>query len=229
VLLIAETPVLRMPRQSNDIKELGQRLVAHAYPEFEGRDFTINTGNLRSYGQVRWSDTGGIHITCHQDVIRWPEPAIIGLLAHEISHPAKGSSSEEGTDRDVINRGLGHYLAVERAFVNKYEDHRISRGRDRYLGFQSVKELLNNHEHRIMGSLLEDFKILPSRNAAKYRLLHDMAIHDAVGHFILMIDGQSIRVEGASSDSDIKLLFRDEVLYVYVDDDVATQVPWYET
>jgi hypothetical protein len=215
-----------MPRQLNDIKELGHRLVAHAYPEFEGRDLKINTGNLRSYGQVRWSDAGGIQITCHQDVIEWPEPAIIGLLAHEISHPAEGSSSEERTDRDVINRGLGHYLAVERAFVNKYEDHGISRGKDRYLGFQSVRELLNEHEQRIMENLLEDFKILPSKETRKFRLFHDTAIHDEIGHSILMIEGQSIRVEGARLNSSIKLLFRDEILYVYADDDVVAQVPW---
>jgi hypothetical protein len=225
VLLIAKTPGLTMPRQPNDIKELCSRLVAHAYPEFENRDFTVKAGKLRSYGQVRWGDAGGVQITCHQDVIRWPEPALIGLLAHEISHPAAGRSSEEGTDRDVINRGLGHYLAIERAFVNKYDDHCIGRGEDRYLGFQSVRELLNDHELRIMGNLLEDFKILPSKAATKFRLLHDTAIHDGIGHSILMIEGQSIRVDGASPSSDIKLLFRDEILYVYADDEVVAQVP----
>ncbi|MHA1939376.1 MAG: hypothetical protein ACXABV_10675 [Candidatus Thorarchaeota archaeon] len=217
-----------MPEQPNDIKELGHRLVVHAYPEFDSRDFTINTGNLRSYGQVRWGDVGGIQITCHQDVIRWPEPVLIGLLAHEISHPAEGSSSEEGTDRDVIDRGLGHYLAVERAFVNKYDDHSISRGKDRYLGFQSVRKLLNGHEERIMENLLEDFRILPSKETTKFRLLHDTAIHDGIGHSILMIEGQSIRVEGARPNSDIKLLFRDEILYVFVDDEVGAQIPWHE-
>jgi hypothetical protein len=226
VLLIANTPGLRMPRQLNDIEELGHRLVAHAYPEFEGRYLAINTGKLRSYGQVRWSDTGGIQITCHQDVIKWPEPALIGLLAHEISHPAGGSSSEEGTDRDVINRGLGHYLAVERAFVNKHHDHSISRSKDRYLGFQSVMELLNDHEHRIMENLLEDFKIIPSKESSEFRLLHDTAIHDEIGHSILMIEGQSIKLEGARPNSDIKLLFRNETLHVYADDAVVAQVPW---
>ncbi len=228
MLLIAKTPGLRMPRQLNDIKELGHRLVAHAYPEFDGRDLKIDTGKLRSYGQVRWSDAGGIQIICHQDVMEWPEPALIGLLAHEISHPAEGSSSEEGTDRDVISRGLGHYLAVERAFVDKYGDHIISKGKDRYLGFQSVRELLNDHEQRIMENLLEDFKILPSKETRKFRLIHDTAIHDEIGHSILLIEGQSIRVEGARPNSDIKLLFRDEILYVYADDDVVAQVPWRE-
>jgi hypothetical protein len=218
-----------MPNHSNDVRELGRRLVAFAYPEFEGRDVKVITGNLRSYGQVRWSDDGGISIICNRDVVKWPEPVIIGLLGHEMSHPAKGvHSSEENTDLDVISRGLGPYLAVERAYVNKYEDHRIGKGKDRYLGFQSIRELLNDHEQTTMRHLLEDFRITPSRGLNEHRLVHDTAIHDEVGQLILMIEGQAIRVEGVRTDSDVKLLFRDEVLYVYVDDEVATEVPWHE-
>ncbi|MFW9887860.1 MAG: hypothetical protein ACFFER_06745 [Candidatus Thorarchaeota archaeon] len=217
-----------MPAQSNDIGELGRRIVFHAYPELAGRDIEATTSNLRSYGQVRWSDTDRINITCHQDTVCWPEPAIIGLLAHEISHPAKGKySSEETTDLDVIDRGLGHYLATERAYVNKYEDHTVRGCKDRYLGFQSIRELLNEHEKGMLEKLLEDFRIIPSKKTTRFRLIQDTAIHDDVGHTTLMIEGQSIRVKGVGADSDLKLLFRDKVLYVYADDEVVVKVPWH--
>ncbi|MHA2069506.1 MAG: hypothetical protein ACXABY_34520, partial [Candidatus Thorarchaeota archaeon] len=72
-----------MPEQPSDFKKLGRRLVAHAYPEVSQKKVIIKTSKLESYGQVRWSDVGDIRITCHQDIINWPEPAIIGLLAHE--------------------------------------------------------------------------------------------------------------------------------------------------
>ena len=146
-----------------------------------------------------------------------------------MSHPATGRiSSEEATDREVILRGLGHYLAVERAFVNKYNDHKTSGGKDRYMGFQSITKLLNDHEYRIMEHLLEDFKILPFRASTKFRLLHDTAIHDGIGQSVLMIEGQAITVKGARPESDIKLLFRDEILNIYADDEIVAQVPWTE-
>ncbi|MFX1263177.1 MAG: hypothetical protein ACFFAZ_13900 [Promethearchaeota archaeon] len=217
-----------MPVQSNDIGELGRRLVFHAYPELAGRNIEVSTGNLRSYGLVRWSDAGRISITCHQDALYWPEPAIIGLLAHEISHPAKGKdSSEETTDLDVIDRGLGHYLATERAYVNMYEDYTVRRRKDRYLGFQSIRKLLNDHEIVMLEQILEDFRIIPSKKTTRFGLIHDTAIHDGVEHSTLMIEGQAIRVKGVRAGADLKLLFRDRVLYVYADDEVVVKVPWH--
>jgi hypothetical protein len=213
-----------MPEQPIDLKRLGRSLLTHAYPEFNERGIVIETGKLRSYGQVRWSDTGEIQIMCHQDIVRWPEPAVIGLLAHEISHPAiEPNSSEEATDRDVISRGLGYYLAVERV----YDDHRIGGGRDRYLGFQSIRKLLNSHERCTLENLLEDFNILPGEST-RLRLLHDTAIHDGLGQSILMIEGQAIQIEGTQPDSELKLLIRDEFLYVYADEEIVAQVPWQE-
>ncbi|MFW9803563.1 MAG: hypothetical protein ACFFFC_12960 [Candidatus Thorarchaeota archaeon] len=216
-----------MPVQSSDIGKLVRRLVVHAYPELAGRNIRACAGALKSYGQVRWSDVGAINITCHQDVMGWPEPAIIGLLAHEISHPAKGhDSSEEATDLDAISRGLGHYLAVERAFVNKYKDHVIEKGKDRYLGFQSIRELLNDHEGRVLEQLLEDFRILPSKRRELFKMMHDTAIYDGTVHSILMIEGKAIRVREIRADYDLKLLLRDDILYVYADDEVIAEVPW---
>ncbi|MFX0056056.1 MAG: hypothetical protein ACFFAX_08455 [Promethearchaeota archaeon] len=216
-----------MPVQSNDISNLVRRLVVNAYPELANRKIKVRAGALKSYGQVRWSDVGGINITCHQDVIDWPEPAIIGLLAHEISHPGKGQDScEEATDLDVISRGLGHYLAVERAFVNKYEDHVVERGKDRYLGFQSIRDLLNAHEERILEQLLGDFRILPLKRRELIKLMHDTSIYDGTGHSVLMIEGKAIRVGEIPANSDLKLLLRDDILYVYADDEVIAEVPW---
>jgi hypothetical protein len=219
---------IRVPVHLNDIGLLGRRLVFHAYPELAGRNIEVRTGNLKSYGQVRWSDAGRINVTCHQDIGGWPEPAIIGLLAHEFSHPAKGQdSSEEETDLDVINRGLGHYLAVERIFVNKHEDYTIGRGKDRYLGVRSIRELLNDHENELLEHLLEDFRIAPSRKRKGIRRIHDTAIHDDIGHSTLMIEGHAIRLRGAHADSDLKLLLRDEIFYVYVDEEVVARVSWH--
>jgi hypothetical protein len=217
-----------VPVHLSDTGLLGRRLVFHAYPELAGRNIEVNTGNLKSYGQVRWSDAGGIDVTCHQDVVGWPEPAIIGLLAHEFSHPAKRQdSSEEATDLDVINRGLGHYLAVERTYVNKHEDYTIGRGKDRYLGVRSIRELLNDHEKGLLEHLLVDFRIAPSRKREGFRRIHDTAIHDDIGHSTLIIEGHAIRLGATQADSDLKLLFRDEILYVYVDEEVVARVPWH--
>ncbi|MHA2140482.1 MAG: hypothetical protein ACXADC_07405 [Candidatus Thorarchaeota archaeon] len=218
-----------MPAQSSDFKELGRKLITHAYPELSGRNVIIKTGRLRSYGQVRWSDAGAIIITCNRNITNWPEPAVIGLLAHEISHPILGrKSSEEATDMDVIKRGLGHYLAVERAYVSKYNDHDINRNRDRYLGFQSVSHNLNNHERLIMENLLEDFNILPSKESKGVRLIHDTAIHDDTEQSIMMIEGKTIMLKGARPNSDIKMLFRGEVLFIYADDEIVAEIPWHD-
>jgi hypothetical protein len=109
--------------------------------------------------KVEWGGSGpnAVVISSHDktDIIRfnrsildWPEPASCGLLFHELSHIALGANihSEHQADRDVIERGLGPYLAIERLLTNKIDDHIVREGEDRYLGYESIRNLLSSVE-----------------------------------------------------------------------------------
>lgn len=108
--------------------------------------------------------------------MRWPDPAIIGLLAHELSHPVVGDTqqAEYRTDCDVLERGLAVYLAFERAYIGRYHDDRLNH-EDRYLGFLSIREKISTRECGWLDRLLGDFGLVPSRRPRIYE------IHDVVG------------------------------------------------
>ena len=57
-------------------------------------------------------------------------------------------------------RGQGHYLAIERAFTNKYSDHVLRDGADRYLGYTSICKLLKFQEVQQLDSLISDIGIV---------------------------------------------------------------------
>ncbi len=74
---------------SSDLMDLAQRLVFHAYPELSQAKISIRYDNVLSYAYVRWSGRGDIQVTCNFNSEGWPEPAILGLISHELSHPAQ--------------------------------------------------------------------------------------------------------------------------------------------
>ena len=100
-------------------------------------------------------------IRCNRAVRNWPEPALNGLLSHELSHLALGSKmhTELQADKDVIARGLGHYLAVERAFTNKHSDHVLREGEDRYLGYTFIRKLLKYQEVQQLDTLMSNIEL----------------------------------------------------------------------
>jgi len=56
----------------------------------------------------------------------------------------------------VIARGLGCFLAIERAFTRKYADHIIGNGKDRYLGYESIRKLLTSGQVTQLDILMSD-------------------------------------------------------------------------
>ena len=89
-------------------------------------------------------------------------PALYGLLSHELSHIALGVNlhSEFQADRDVIERGLGPYLAIERLFTNKHSDYILREGEDKYLGFISIRKLLSPDEVHQLDTLISEIGML---------------------------------------------------------------------
>ena len=125
-----------MPRRSISnnwsIMDLVSNIVTYAYPELRTCDFVVDWRRMSSFAVIRWEYLAKrISISLDKSVMAWPEPAMLGLLSHELSHPTNksGGFSEEETDLDVIERGLGPYLAIERVFAGKYLDHMVRKSK----------------------------------------------------------------------------------------------------
>ena len=98
---------------------------------------------------IVWSQNKVDTIRCNIAVTEWPEPAILGLLSHELSHITLGTDlhDEIQADEDVIARGLGHYLAIERAFTNKY------------FGYTSIRKMLKSHLVKQLDKLMSESNV----------------------------------------------------------------------
>ncbi|MHA2424783.1 MAG: hypothetical protein ACXAEF_08350 [Candidatus Thorarchaeota archaeon] len=139
-------------------------LVKNAYEDLSHKEIKAKWGRTSAFATVTMNKTGPIKIQCNRITREWPEPALIGLLSHELSHIIIGDirDSERLTDIDVIERGLGVYLAVERIIADKYADHVVTRGRDRYLGYGTIREDLTSHEIKQLDKLLSDLGLISS-------------------------------------------------------------------
>jgi hypothetical protein len=133
-------------------------LMSKEYGDIKDRNVNVVWGRTGANAVIIWSQNKSDIIRCNVAVRDWPEPAIFGLLSHELSHIALGADlhSELQADKDVIARGLGQCLAIERAFTLKYADHIIGEGKDKYLGYKSIKKLLKTHEVQQLDSLMSD-------------------------------------------------------------------------
>jgi hypothetical protein len=200
------------------LHELIQHLVEVAYPEFMRSNITTRWGRTSCFATVSWTaDRMRILVTCNTQTKKWHEAALIGLLSHELSHPIQERSgrAESKTDLDVICRGLGPYLAVERASSGKYEDYVISRGKDKYLGYRSIRSLLNAEELIQLDALLQEMQLIPQKNVI-FQIPHqDLAILKTEGKTEISIDGHTFTLDGNIDDSQIEIIIRNGISHVY--------------
>jgi hypothetical protein len=163
-------------------KRLAKRLEDHEHTKrFEDIIFTLMNSEFEDIkdrtvhiiwdrrganAAIVWSQDRTDVIRCNRTVADWPQPAIFGLLAHELSHIALGADlhDELQADEDVIDRGLGHYLAIERVFTNKISDHVVRNGKDRYLGYESIRKRLKPHEVEQLDKMMSDIGLVVSED-----------------------------------------------------------------
>lgn len=204
----------------DELRSLGGRLVRTAYPEFRESEVAVSYGRTSAFASVTWRDRDeSIEIVCNDDVKEWPEAAVLGLLAHELSHPAQESSnaSEEGTDLDVLRRGLGLYLAVERLHASKYEDHLVRKGRDRYIGYRTIRKSLSQTESNQLDRLLSDLRLIPGKGPAVKKRVHDMVRRTSEKKTILLVDGYELTLDDTASCASIELSQAGPDLVITVD------------
>ena len=204
-----------------DIYALADNLVFYAYPEFIKSNLLVTWGRTSSFAQIRWDETKvKISIRVNNDVKTWHESGILGLISHELSHPAqaRGGRSELTTDRDSIRRGLGPYLAIERLYTGKYEDHVIRRGKDRYLGYKSIRSQLTELEVQQVDSLLSEVGIIPSRQMYVRKTTHDTLIHEEPKRAIVIVEGHRFILPPTIKEPDIRIVERNSTTYVYADE-----------
>ena len=171
----------RFVTTDHDIVARAWNLREIAYPELVDRELRVQVKRIRALGNAHWTSVSKpVIITINKEVIGWPDPAVIGLLAHELSHPIVGlrKDTELATDRDVIARGLGVYLAFERAFVGRFLDDPLKRSGDRYLGYSSIRQTLQPHNLKDLDHMLRDFSLIPQRSSHRYM---EYPVHDTIG------------------------------------------------
>jgi hypothetical protein len=136
-------------------------LMSNEYTDIKDRTVHILWAREGANAVIVWSKDKTDTIRCNIAVAEWPEPAILGLLSHELSHISLGTDihDELQADEDVIARGLGHYLAIERAFTNKYSDHVLRGGKDRYLGYTTIRKRLKSRKIKQLDKLILDHGI----------------------------------------------------------------------
>ena len=204
-----------------DISTLVKVLVSSAYPELQQSNISVSWGKTSSFAQIQWGESkDNISIRVNSSVKTWHESGINGLMSHELSHPAqKGEGlSELKTDNDAITRGLGPYLAVERLFAGKYEDHVVQRGKDRYLGYRSIREQLTHLECQQLDVLLSEIRLVPTKQPSPVTLSHDIALFNRSSKTTLTIEGHQFILPSDIQNPDIKLVERNLVTYVYADE-----------
>jgi hypothetical protein len=119
----------------------------------------------------------------------------------------------------VLSRGLGPYLAVERVFTGKYDDHILRGGKDRYMGYSTIGSVLNPRETVLLDRLLEDFRLIPSKSVRKdLDILHDTIAFDDMRATTVVVDGKLLTLPPVPSGADIKILVRQNHVFIYADD-----------
>jgi len=204
-----------------NLSTLVEVIISSAYPEFQQSNVIMSWGKTSSFAQIQWDESREeISIRVNHTVKTWHESGITGLISHELSHPAQRGSglNEMKTDNDAISRGLGPYLAVERLFAGKYEDHLIQRGRDRYLGYRSIRAQLTSIESQHLDTLLSELGLVPKKVPSPILMSHDIVVFDKESKTTLTIEGHQFVLPQNVQNPDIKLIERDYVTYVYAND-----------
>ena len=210
------------------LNEIVVRLVTHCYPELQKRPVCAKWARISSFGDVSWDDRGPIVIRCNEEVNSWHEAQLTGLLAHELSHPAQigNMSTEEDTDLDVIKRGLGTYLAAERIAAGKYIDHKIRGGRDRYLGYRTIRSELTSNEAIQLDTLLKMMRIVPALKREKAsHIPYDLTIVNKDEGTYIRVEGYEFLVKEIPDEADIRLVVNGKVVHLYLNDKHAGSLP----
>ncbi|TFG31615.1 hypothetical protein EU528_05735 [Candidatus Thorarchaeota archaeon] len=205
-----------------DLSQLVSRLVKIAYPELNQSCIKTTWGISSSFATISWThDYKDVRIKCSNETKTWHEAALTGLLSHELSHLSKQNKeqSERCTDLDAIMRGFGPYLGVERLFAGKYEDHIIRKGKDRYLGYRSIRQLLNESELKHLDMLLEQLRLLPSKKNQPKLVHHDIAILHTAKDTMIKIDGHEFKVTPQRKDAEVGTILRGNTVHVIIDDE----------
>ncbi|MFW9960091.1 MAG: hypothetical protein ACFFDV_03685 [Candidatus Thorarchaeota archaeon] len=201
-----------------NLHALIQQLIDVAYPELDGSKIISRWRKMSCFASVCWSlDREKITVTCNHQTKKWHDAAILGLLSHELSHPVGGASdrAECSTDIDVIQRGLGPYLAVERAMTGKYEDYIINHGKDMYLGYRSIRSHLTEEELFQLDALLAEMRLIPQRKKEQQMIHHDLTILKRKGTSEISIDGHIFSVEGDIDDAQVEIITKGGISLVY--------------
>ncbi|UCE09215.1 MAG: hypothetical protein JSW61_09560 [Candidatus Thorarchaeota archaeon] len=214
-------------RAAPELRKLVDRLIEFAYPELRRHDFFVRWKSISAFAQISWSITDRtMRIECDKSVRDWHESQKLGLLAHELSHPATAGylNKEEDIDLDVIDRGLGTYLAIERISAGKHEDHWLNRKRDRYLGYRSIRSLLERHELSQLDRLLKGQQLIPSlRTNPQEPMSHDISVASSSGDTYVQLEGITFTLDEADIEGEFKLVIRDGTAFLYVNDVVAAE------
>ncbi len=204
-----------------DVYALVEVLISTAYPELQQSNMSVSWGKTSSFAQIQWSDSkDDISVRVNNKVKEWHEAGVTGLISHELSHPAQkgGGLSELKTDRDAISRGFGPYLAVERLFAGKYEDHVIRRGKDKYIGYRSIRSQLTHLESQQLDTLLSEIGLVPTKLPSLVTMSHDIVMFDKQRKTTLTVEGHQFLLPPGIQNPDIKLIERNYVTYVYADE-----------
>lgn len=204
-----------------EINSLVERLVKYVYLEFQDSKIEAGWGKTNCFATISWNQNlKEVKIRCNNETRLWHDAALFGLLSHELSHPTSKPrlDSEMHTDMDVIERGLGVYLAVERIIAGKYDDHVIKRGKDRYLGYSSIRGLLFEQELIHLDTLLLEMRLIPDNRRIQTIQHHDMYLVKTKDAVSIHVDGQEFSVVGEFKDSDVKIVDKGNKSFIYVDD-----------
>ncbi|MGQ4871564.1 MAG: hypothetical protein ACP6IT_06990 [Candidatus Thorarchaeota archaeon] len=212
-----------MSKLAHKSRALVRSLLRWAYPDLRSWNIEVGTGTISALAEIYWSSTGTAKIILSKVVAGWPEPALIGLISHEISHiSTRGEHPAElNADTDATQRGLGVYVAFERAFIGRFQDQHIRGKQDRYLGYVSLRKRLSAAELVALDQLLGDHSLVPGRRAA-ISVPHDIAVSRSAGRASVLMGGRHIDLGQVPESSDIKIVTRNGLTQVLVDEVVVT-------
>ncbi len=204
------------------ITNVAKRLVNHAYLELSKYKINAVIKCTSAFALVRWSrHETNIRLTLDKQVLKWHDAQLTGLIAHELSHVALGAkSSEESVDRDVIERGLGVYLAIERVMSGRHEDQMIARGVDRYLGYRTIRNHLDERELEQLEKLLVHLRVYPQSKTVA--LEHDAVIYDCDPETYLTINGHIFTVGLIPPDASVHLIQRNNEICLVVNKNIKS-------
>ncbi len=206
-------------KQQGNLDSLVNQLVDRIYTKLRDSKISIDWSKMNCFATIQWdANLEEIKIKCNRKIKKWHEAAHIGLLSHELSHTMKkpSMSFEMAADLDAIERGLGIYLAVERLYAGKYQDHIIRRGKDRYLGYASIRQQLLKKEFEQLNRLLVEMKLIPQKLATSVSKHHDMFLTLKKNKTSIHVDGYEFTVTDEVEDSDVKIIDKGVQTEVYV-------------